>query len=202
MGGARIEHLTERLPHIIGNVAVEKIILAAGANNVAVDSNEVIRAKYCDLLFKTRETNPYAKVYVLGLHKRLDWETLDRKTAQVNDMLSDICQAYGATFVVNYFEDKERKAIARDGLHLTPHGARLVSNRIAQHIYDRLPANRPFVHMGPQQERGSVNHRPFQRQSEMYYNQAAFPLQVLEEGKLRPNPPYPITDMGGRWARQ
>ena len=72
MGGARIEHLTERLPRIIGNVAVKKVILAVGANNVAVDSTEVVRAKYCDLLFKTRETNPNAKVYVLGLHKRLD----------------------------------------------------------------------------------------------------------------------------------
>ena len=190
MGGARIEHLTERLPHIIGNVAVEKVILAVGANNVAVDSTEVIRAKYCDLLFKTRETNPNAKVYVLGLHKRLDWETLDSRTAQVNDMLSDICQAYGATFVVNYFEDKERKAIARDGLHLTFHGARLVSERIAHHIYDRLPVNRPFVHMGPQQERGSMNHRPYQRQPEMYHNQAALPpcprLQAPQGGKLQP----------------
>ena len=125
MGGACIEHLTERLPHIIGNVAVEKVILAVGANNVAVDSIEVIRAKYCDLLFKTRETNPDAKVYVLGLHKRLDWKSLDSMTAQVNDILPDVCQAYGPTFVVNYFEDKERKTIARDGLHLTSHGARL-----------------------------------------------------------------------------
>ena len=199
MGGARIEHVTERLPHIIGNVAVDKVILAVGANNVAADSTEVIRAKYCDLLFKTRETNPDAKVYVLGLHKRVDWETMDSRTAQVNDMLSDICRAYGVTFIVNYFEDKKRKAIARDGLHLTPHGARLVSDRIAQHIYDRLPANRPFLHRGPQQERGSMNHRPYQRQPEMYHNQAALQPcpgpQAPGGGQLRPNPPYPIIDM-------
>ena len=127
-------------------------------------------------------------------------------TAQVNDILPDVCQAYGATFVVNYFEDKERKTIARDGLHLTPHGARLVADRIAQHIYDRLPANRPFIHMGPQQERGSMNHIPDRRQPELYNNQAALPpcpgLQAQERGQLRPNPPYPIIDIGERWARQ
>ena len=52
MGGSRIEHVSNRLLHIVGDAQVGRLMLAVGTNNVSADSVNDIRIKFCDLLKK------------------------------------------------------------------------------------------------------------------------------------------------------
>ena len=95
MGGAHIENVSDRLPHIIGDAQVGRLMLAVGTNNVSTDSVNDIRIKFCDLLKIAKEVCPNTSIYVISLSGRKDSVDLNQKTDQVNTILPEMCETYG-----------------------------------------------------------------------------------------------------------
>ena len=152
MGGARIEHVSDRLPHIIGDAQVGKVMLAVGTNNVSADSVNDIRIKFCDLLKKAKEICPNTSIYVISLPGRKDSVDLNQKTDQVNTILSEICEAYGVIYVKSTPDIQLVSILSRDGLHPTPAGGRLLLEKVSAAVYGyvNLPQRCPFVTAAPQ----------------------------------------------------
>ena len=152
MGGARIEHVSDRLPHIIGDAQVGKLMLAVGTNNVSTDSVNDIRIKFCDLLKIAKEVCPNTSIYVISLSGRKDSVNLNQKTDQVNTILPEICEAYGVIYVKSTPDTQHISILSSDGLHPTPTGGRLMSEKVSAAVYGyvNLPQRRPFVKAAPQ----------------------------------------------------
>ena len=151
MGGAHIENVSDRLPHIIGEAHVGKLMLAVGTNNVSTDSVNDIRIKFCDLLKKTKEICPNTCIYVISLPGRKDSVDLNQKTDLVNTMLPEICEAYGVIYVKSTPDTQHISILSRDGLHPTPAGGQLLSEKVSAAVYGyvNLPQRRPFVNAAP-----------------------------------------------------
>ena len=152
MGGACIEHVSDRPPHIIGDAQVGRLMLAVGTNNVSTDSVNDIRIKFCDLLKIAKEVCPNTSINVISLSGRKDSVDLNQKTDQVNTILPEICEAYGVIYVKSTPDIQHISILSRDGLHPTPAGGRLLSEKVSAAVYGyvNLPERRPFVKAAPQ----------------------------------------------------
>ena len=132
--GARIEHVTERVEHIMGRGNGGSIVIPVGTNNEDKEGTTAIVEKYRSLLKKTKQAR-VGQIILSGIKpvfgNRIQGYRNSKRMA-VNGMVKQLCkeEEVGYVDVWDSFVGKE-DMYARDGLHLSGRGSSIFSEGLS-----------------------------------------------------------------------
>ena len=132
--GARIEHVTERVEHIMGRGNGRSIVIPIGTNNEDKEGTTAIVEKYRSLLKKTKQAR-VGQIILSGIKpvfgNRIQGYRNSKRMA-VNGMVKQLCkeEEVGYVDLWDSFVGKE-DIYARDGLHLSGRGSSIFSEGLS-----------------------------------------------------------------------
>jgi len=132
-GGARIEHIAEKLA-VLGDRPDDHIVVMVGTNNLERDSTKEMMKKYEDLVGELKKRK-YRKVSIVAVLKRGDWR-FDGTISCINRELRALCEKNELGFVDAAID--RRWMLAKDGLHLNRKGCDSVGRAIFKHCTKHL----------------------------------------------------------------
>ncbi len=127
---------------MLGHVNPKMVFIMGGINGLKdFNINEQVNI-YEDIIKKTIDTVPYAKIYVqstLPLGKNADARCSNNTIIKFNLRLEDLCKKYNINYVdlhSMYFQDGYLKSeLTKDGVHLTEDGYKSWVEKLRKLIY-------------------------------------------------------------------